>query len=279
MSKLIIHKTPREFLDANYNYLMQNELENNLILGICLGLEDKNIECKDYTFLSVISGEQIEAISFRNTPRIVITGDSENDEAVSKVVEYYQDLKIKIGGVFGEKKISEKFADKTKLNQIKKREMIDHELDKTNNFQLSEGKFKPAEMKDLDLLFEYRIAFDNEAFGYSRLDYDTLKKDLENKIRKNDLYNWICDNEIVSVAAVMRRTTNIGIIGIVFTPEKFRGNGYASSIVLSLSNEILNSGLSKSGLFTDKSNPTSNDIYYKIGYRPKLEYADIYFGS
>ncbi|MBK8551532.1 MAG: GNAT family N-acetyltransferase [Ignavibacteria bacterium] len=155
--------------------------------------------------------------------------------------------------------------------------MIVHELEKTNDLTLSKGKFEHAKLENLDLLFEYRIAFDEEAFGYSRIEYDELRSETEYRIRKGNFYNWIYDNEIVSMAVVVRRTNNIGIIGLVYTPEKFRGNGYATSTVLSMSNEILKSGLSKCGLFTDKSNPTSNHIYHEIGYRPKAEYADIYF--
>lgn len=277
MSKLIIHKTPRGFLDANYNYLEQNELKNNLIIGLSLGFEEKDKEHNDVNFLSVVNNGSIEAVSFRNTPRVVIAGDSEKNEAIRLLAEFYESLGPKIGGVLGEKNISEKFADTMKRSQIKKREMIVHELEKTNDLTLSKGKLERAKLEDLDRIFEYRIAFDNEAFGYSRIEYDELRSETDNRIRNGNFYKWICDNEIVSMAAVVRRTKNIGIIGFVYTPEKFRGNGYATSTVLSVSNEILKSGLSKCGLFTDKSNPTSNHIYHEIGYRPKAEYADIYF--
>ncbi|MBK8551533.1 MAG: hypothetical protein IPL53_10930 [Ignavibacteria bacterium] len=77
MSKLIIHKTPREFLDANYRYLEQNELKNNLIIGLSLGFEDKDKEYKDVNFLSVVNNGDIKAVSFRNTPRVIIAGDPE----------------------------------------------------------------------------------------------------------------------------------------------------------------------------------------------------------
>lgn len=277
MSKLIKHKTPREFLDANYSYLVQNELENNLIIGLSLGFEEKDKEYKDINFISVVSNGNIEAVSFRNTPRVTIAGNPGKNEAIELLADYYKSLGPKIGGVMGEKQISEKFAEAINRDQIKKRVMIVHELVKTNGLTFSKGKLELSKLEDLDLLFEYRIAFDKEAFGYSRIEYNELRSDTENKISKGNFYNWICDNEIVSMAAVVRRTKNIGIIGLVYTPEKFRGNGYATSTVLSISNGILNSGFSKCGLFTDKSNPTSNHIYYEIGYRPKAEYADIYF--
>ncbi len=279
MSKLIIHKTPREFLDANYDYLSQNELSNNLIIGLSLGFEEKDKEYKDINFLSVVNNGNIEAVSFRNTPRVVIAGDHKKGEAIYLLADFYKYLDPKIGGVMGEKFISEQFAVAINREQIKKREMIVHELDKTNDLTLAKGKLERSKLENLDKIFEYRIAFDKEAFGYSRIEYNELRLDTENRIRKGDFYNWIRDNEIVSMATVIRRTKNIGIIGLVYTPLKFRGNGFATSIVLSMSNEILSSGFSKCGLFTDKSNPTSNHIYYEIGYRAKAEYADIYLGD
>jgi predicted GNAT family acetyltransferase len=277
MRDLIIHKTPQDFLDANYDYLSQNELKNNLIIGLSLGIDEKDKEYKDINFLSVVNDGNIEAVSFRNTPRVIVAGDHEKNEAIQLLADFYGTLNPKIGGVMGEKNISEKFASASRRDQIKNRVMIIHELEKTNDLKLSDGKPEQSMTKDLDKIFNYRIAFDKEAFGYSRIEYKELKSNTASRIRQGNYYNWVHKNEIVSMAAIVRRTKNIGIIGLVYTPKKFRGNGYATSLVLSMSNDILSSGLTKCGLFTDKSNPTSNHIYHDIGYRPKAEYADIYF--
>ena len=95
------------------------------------------------------------------------------------------------------------------------------------------------------------------------------------RIGLGTIFKWIDNNEIVSIAAIVRKTKNAGIVGLVYTPGKFRGRGYATSCVQKISELILSNGYSYCGLFTDKSNPTSNYIYKKIGYLPTIEFSDI----
>ncbi len=54
----------------------------------------------------------------------------------------------------------------------------------------------------------------------------------------------------------------------VYTPPEWRGHGYASACVAHLSQRMLDDGRSFCFLFADLDNPTSNDIYQQIGYRP-----------
>jgi predicted GNAT family acetyltransferase len=91
------------------------------------------------------------------------------------------------------------------------------------------------------------------------------------------MYKWVLAGQTVSCAAIMRQTPNIGIVGLVFTPTELRGQGFASGCVWNLSSFILNSGLRYAGLFTDVSNPVSNEIYKKIGYLPFSEFLDVNF--
>ncbi|HEY96946.1 MAG TPA: GNAT family N-acetyltransferase, partial [Dehalococcoidia bacterium] len=62
----------------------------------------------------------------------------------------------------------------------------------------------------------------------------------------------------------------------VYTPPEHRRKGYATACVAGVCREILKSGYDFCTLYTDLSNPTSNSIYMKIGFRPvcdNVEYA------
>ncbi|MDQ3022279.1 MAG: GNAT family N-acetyltransferase [Bacteroidota bacterium] len=277
MRELNIFKTPGEFLDVNSNYLEENEVQNNLILGICLGIKDQSNKHIVSNFLSVINNNIVEAVSMKTTPRAVISGDFKNDDAIKMITEFYTNNNIKLSNVIGEKRISEKFAELINLRQLDKRELLLHQLEKTNNISISKGKFEKTSIENIDLLEEYRAAFEIETFRKSRYKSGELKKDTLDKIKREVFYCWTDNKNIVSIAAIMRTTKNTGVIGLVFTPKLYRGNGYATSLVLTLSNEILNKGFSKCVLYTDKSNLTSNSIYKKIGYEPVEEFTDIYF--
>ena len=78
---------------------------------------------------------------------------------------------------------------------------------------------------------------------------------------------WEDVGQPVSLAGVGRPTAHSMSVGPVFTPVEFRGNGYATSLVAQVSQEILDSGKTMATLYTDLSNPTSNAIYQRIGYR------------
>lgn len=254
-----------------------NEIKNNLILGLVDKIEDKSKEYSGLNLLSVTNNGVIEAVSFKNSPRAIISGDPENADALRQIAEYYIYNNIKLSNVIGEINISRKFADVINLKQVKKRELVIHQLEKTNDITLSKGRFEKAGIKNLMQIAEFRMDFETESFGDARLKHEEFIRDTEIRIKNETIYNWIEDDCLVSIAAIVRKTKHSSVIGMVYTPEQYRGKGFGTSIVFSLSNEILKSGFTKSVLFTDKSNPTSNSIYKKIGYEPVVEFEDIYF--
>ena len=68
-------------------------------------------------------------------------------------------------------------------------------------------------------------------------------------------------------------------IGInnVYTPPSLRRKGYATECVAKLSKQILEESNDYCFLFTDLSNPVSNSIYQKIGYRAVIDVDEIKF--
>ena len=88
----------------------------------------------------------------------------------------------------------------------------------------------------------------------------------------NDLTVWEQDAEVVSMAAVVRRTRRSSSIALVYTPPELRGSGFASATVAELSQRELDAGQAWCSLFTDLANPTSNHIYTEIGYEPVCDF-------
>lgn len=134
-----------------------------------------------------------------------------------------------------------------------------------------------AESNDIDLIAKWTNRFQEDADVFSKKTEDQILAGTKKMIASGDLFKWMHNKEIVSIAAIVRKTRNYGIIGLVYTPDGLRGRGYATGIVHQLSERILHSGFNYCGLFTDKANPTSNSIYKKIGYFPGAEFSDIEF--
>jgi predicted GNAT family acetyltransferase len=71
----------------------------------------------------------------------------------------------------------------------------------------------------------------------------------------------------VSLTGARLTGNGYGWIGPVYTPPALRRRGYAGAGVAAASRRLLDAGASRCVLFTDLDNPTSNKIYYEVGYR------------
>ncbi len=77
--------------------------------------------------------------------------------------------------------------------------------------------------------------------------------------------------ELVSMAVIVRETPHTASISWVYTPPQHQRRGHASRVVAALSQAQLDAGKRACNLYTDLSNPTSNHIYSRIGYKKIAE--------
>jgi len=273
------YKTPQDFLNDTECHLEQKELENNLILGLCNGFLDKSKEYKSCVFINSYDDNEIQATSVKIHSKAIVSGNTQKAEYIKHLAEFYLENKIEFTGVIGEKNSSELFASIIGRKRVGEKELIVHELKKINHLQLSAGELEIANTNDVELLGDWTFNFQEEAKMFPKKTMREILENTQNTIAKGSLFKWVNNNEVVSIAAIVRKTRNVGIIGLVYTPDHFRGKGYATTCVQKLSEYILNSGFSSCGLFTDKSNSTSNSIYRKIGYIPSAEFTDLEFES
>ena len=80
-------------------------------------------------------------------------------------------------------------------------------------------------------------------------------------------YFWDVDRPVCCATAIRETDTGIAI-ALVYTPPQLRGRGYATSCVAALTERQLAAGKAVCWLYTDRTNPTPNKIYAKIGYEP-----------
>jgi len=132
------------------------------------------------------------------------------------------------------------------------------------------GAFRTASADDTDLLEHWAIAF-AEDIGETMLPQEASET-VARMLPHGDLAVWERDGELVSMAAVVRRTPWSSSVAYVYTPPPLRRRGYASAIVAELSQRELDAGQSWCSLFTDAANPTSNHIYTEIGYEPRCDF-------
>ena len=136
------------------------------------------------------------------------------------------------------------------------------------------GESRAARSGDLTLLAGWLDAFIEET-GVSNP--QTGLQLAEAGIAEGRIFVWD-DGGPVSTAMWARPTPNGVTINAVYAPGARRSRGYASACVAALSQRMLDEGREFCCLYTDLSNPTSNDIYLSIGCQLVCDSDDYLFG-
>jgi predicted GNAT family acetyltransferase len=180
-------------------------------------------------------------------------------------------------GVNGARHVSEPFAqawrDVAGAQVAVRRDLQAFELRVVRRPAMPAGSFRPAADGDVALLERWALAF-AEAIDEPLSPADASQT-VARMLPNDDLVVWERDGEVVSMAAVVRRTPWSSSVAYVYTPPPLRGRGFASAVVAGLSQRELDAGQSWCSLFTDAANPTSTHIYTEIGYEPRCDFRHL----
>lgn len=137
------------------------------------------------------------------------------------------------------------------------------------------GRLRPAREEDRELVAGWIAAFSAEALPSEPLNAAELAA---HRISREMLFLWE-DPDPVAMAAWAGKTPNGVRVNLVYTPPPRRRRGYASGCVSEVTRLLLERGNRFCFLFTDLSNPTSNSIYQRLGYRPVCDATDYDFAA
>lgn len=127
------------------------------------------------------------------------------------------------------------------------------------------GRARRAKLDDVDLVMRWYVAFSGETGGHAVGDEAVVRHGIDNGLL------WMWEDDTGSVVALAgRRPTAAGVARVapVYTPAQHRRRGYGAAVTAACTHDALECGAQQVVLFTDLSNPTSNAIYQRIGYRP-----------
>jgi predicted GNAT family acetyltransferase len=129
------------------------------------------------------------------------------------------------------------------------------------------GQARRAETpRDLDMVAAWFAAFRDEAQPDAPVDDWTAMA--ERRMKGGELHLWHAEGVAVALAGVSEAAVGVARVGPVYTPPRWRRNGYGSSITAVATATALGAGAQHVVLYTDLANPTSNSIYQAMGYRP-----------
>ncbi len=274
---LTIHPDPRHFLASAAPFLEEREAENSLILGVAAGMADA--PQTDAFFATMERNGRMVAAAMRTPPfNVVVTRAP--DPVLIELADTLYERDLLLPGVLAPKREAESFARIWSIRAGTKYSLARHEriykLREVISPPPVEGTFRRAVREDIALIAEWMEGFGDDIS--QPLPPDRCRQLATSAVEEGRIYLWETDRR-VSMAAWRGRTRHGVGINYVYTPVELRGRGYASACVAALSRLLLNSGRRHCFLFTDLSNPTSNSIYQKIGYRPVCDVDEYRFHS
>lgn len=254
--------------------LLEKEAISQLILYEAYRLRQKTFEDKRGLF-GVVMDEGFPILHFSNVPSrnlfVYIQDDSRDVHQASMVLADYLagnqiipeglNAKYEVCEAFIEqftKSVKCTFAERMALYIMEVRQLID--------IKPSEGRTRLAIPNEVKLLTEWMIQYQIEALA-KEVDYESALVSISKLINNNKLY--VFENTeltVVSMAAATRQLARGIAINNVYTPEEYRGMGYAATNIYNISKKYLDDGNEFCTLFVDKNNMLSKRAYEKVGY-------------
>jgi predicted GNAT family acetyltransferase len=269
-----------EFYGQAYHFLLKHEAENNLSLSILNSLKkSKSYYGEEAPLLfSVSKNEKLELIALRTPPQDLIISYTNNLDSIKILVNELFKRKVILPGVLSFKEAADIFAqlwckkNALKCNLFRKERVF--QLEQVSEECLGGRYFSLAKKTHQALVLKWAEEMMREALkDATDEDIERTKKTYANEFEENrsNFYILFDNNEPVSIARKAGKTPNGIFVNFVYTPPPLRRKGYATECVAKLSKQLLEEGNKYCFLFTDLSNPTSNSIYQKIGYKPVID--------
>ena len=127
------------------------------------------------------------------------------------------------------------------------------------------GGARVAGQDDRGLLVDWHRAFGRETGGPVT---ENAERTVRDRLSHDGLMLWEADGLAVAMAAMSRNLAGVVRVTCVYTPARHRRRGYGGAVTTAVSRAALDAGAVDVVLFTDLTNPTSNALYRRLGFRP-----------
>lgn len=267
----IRHDSADAFLNRAESWLLLRESEHNLLLGIAAQLRSSaNVPAY---FATLEHDGEIVGCAFRTPPyKLGVTrmpaGAAE--ALAANVVTIHEQTPAVLGPEAVASVVAAEIARlEGKRTEPGMRQRIYELRAVVRPWHPPPGRLRLAQPADFEVLAQWLDAFAQET-NHGPGD---IRNYTQAHIANKTVFIW--DDNGPKTTALWSGLTPHGVrIGFVYTPPESRGRGYASVCVADASQRALDSGYEFCCLYTDLSNPTSNDIYRKIGYEPIADVVD-----
>lgn len=201
------------------------------------------------------------------------------DASVDELVTELRLREVAVPGVHGESGLVERFAAAwiggTPWRATTAMNMRLYQLETLHPPTPSPpGHARRAHSGDGDLAVRWFTAFHGDTGSHSVDDQAVVRHRIDN----GRLWMWEDPTgSVVSMAGRHPTAAGVARVAPVYTPAQHRRRGYGTAVTAACTSDALDCGAQQVVLYTDLSNPTSNRIYQRIGYRPISDRATVRF--
>ncbi len=263
---------PHEFLDWASDVLA-DEARHNLILGIVNTVIRSPEIYPDCRLYLVVDGGRAVAAAAMTVPHKLIVADvavAGAEAPLAAMVAAEMDVP---GAVGNRPTISRFVAEWESISG--RRAALEMEqgvfaLRPGESVRAPPGLPRAAGPSDGAIIGRWLAEFAAEALPAEPLDEERMHQAIARRLSGEGpgaYWVWERAGEPMSLSGHGNPTGSGIRIGPVYTPKRLRCCGYASALVAAESRWLLENGYEFCFLYTDLSNPTSNAMYERIGYR------------
>jgi predicted GNAT family acetyltransferase len=272
-------KDPQQFYALVRPVFEHREIENSLFLGVARNLATRGGEAYLY---ALRRDNRVLAAALR-TPPFYLCLCALEPAALADLAQALMDAGESVPGVVGPYPDATCFVERwCALAGSRANEEINMTLYALHAVVpptiSAPGALRPALTGDRDWLIEWIMAFGEEA-GLPAHEreraYATATADYQ--IAQSRIFIWEDHARPVAIAGFTPTGITGARIGTVLTARAERRKGYGTAIVAALSQHLLSNGFNWCGLFADVTNPQSNRIFQRLGYREVCRFRSLGF--
>lgn len=254
-------RDPAEALARAEKFLIGNPVEHNLILTL---LHSRTVVPQEGRYWVVEQAGHVRGFLFQSPTTFKATLTPMPPELVDAAAEAVA-ADVDLPGIIGEAAAASRFAGRwTELRKGAALPTAGQRLYELKHLDLPSGvpgALRPAVEADVLLLVEWMRGFNEEA---DQRGADPAEM-VPIRVAAGQFYVWDHDGP-VSTAAATLAIAGVTRVQAVYTPPENRNRGYAGATVGAISEKMTDEGL-RCVLYTELSNPTSNSVYRRLGYR------------
>ena len=274
---------PQTYLERT-SVLLADEARHNLMRGILGTLVRSPEVYPAYRLFAVEEDRVVVAAALITAPFSLVVADAADDSALAELVAAVVADGVDVPGVIGNHPTVVEFVaaweEATGTRATLQMAQGVFALEEVQPIPRPAGRARPAGLSDLEIVEGWTIAFMAEALPHEDLDAERTREMVARRLGGGDpsgFWLWEIGGVPVSLSS-HGSPTGTGIrVGPVYTPPECRRKGYASGLVADQSQRLLDDDYRFCFLYADLANPTSTQMYERIGYRRVAEAASYGF--